>query len=323
MIVCHRHYRVAALPVVEAPLALPAHDAAGMAEAAERDLRRRLAAGQVPEVGLIAPERCVRSDVGRDGTLTGPCWAWSRASEPMAHTWIHSPQVTGILSVDLWGPDPMDPTYTEAGSVRVMGGRLLSLELAPWLAPVADQLRRRYGAHISTRPGPDRPPPEVSVAPPWVRRAALAPSAAQWVLQTAVEALRARRPAPTRPGRPVLVPLPGAVANASVPLLRDVAEHFALPLENGTTAVAFYPPGSGFPTSTAARATEPATLDRTVAWTLLLTTGFTGGALHVNGEHVPAAVGDAVAFTARTPHSVATVTSGLRAAWLGFGEVVR
>lgn len=44
----------------------------------------------------------------------------------------------------------------------------------------------------------------------------------------------------------------------------------------------------------------------------------------VNGRHVPMGRGDAVGFTARTPHSVEPVTSGMiRVVWIAFGEVAR
>jgi hypothetical protein len=321
----HRHYRVAALPLAQAPRSLPAVDAAGMAEAAERDLRARLAAGERPEVAPVAPERCVLSDVGRDGRLTGPCWAWSRASEPMSHSWVHSPHVVGVLETDLWAKDPMSPVYAAAGSVQVQSGRLLNLIIAPWLEPVADQLRARYGANL-TVDGADLPSPEVPSAAPLVVRDYLDPQAVRTVYEASLRSYRRGHMLPATAGGPTMITLPPNVAANAGPLVQKVAERFGLPSTNGHTAAALYAPGEGFQTSTAARPDAPSTLDRTVVFSVLLTAPgeqFHGGDLYVNDEHVPMAAGDLVAFTAATPHRIEPVTDGHRVAWLGFGEVVR
>lgn len=323
-----RVYRIVAASYRNPPRTMSVADRVDHAEHAERRLRTRLAAGERPDVVLIAPERAVRSGIGRDGTLTEACFAWSpdHVNGDLSYSWLHAPRVLGTLEVDRWHRDPVSDLYAANGSVVVTAGRLASLTIAPGLAPVAERLRERYGVPVTVVPGEDVPPPRVESAPALVIPSVLTRGEVMSARRHFARELR--RPTvgrvPDRYGitRPISHP-PSELVDLAGDLLLQVGDHFGLPVDHVTSLFAAYDRGDGFPLHQDI-CELASTHDRTVSFSVMLSEPgehFRGGDLLVNGEPVKARIGDLVGFTAATPHEVTTVTSGRRAAWIAFGEV--
>lgn len=331
MTMMHRHYRVAAADTfVDTPSAVPAAESVGRAELAERDLRARLAAGERPEVILIAPERSVRSEVADDGELTGPCFAWDldAAHEALSDVWLHAPHVLGVLEVDDYRPDPF-PFFGQRGAVQVTGGRLTELRVSSFLRPVADHLSARYGVPVRAYDDPDIPPPVVEPADAMVLPNVLTTASIDELWHHVVDAQDTNHTIPNRlnVGRLFVAP-PEELVDVAGQLLNMAAEHFGLPeVTDWQTAIVLYDEeGDHFPEHTDIDDRIPNSFDRTVSFSVLLGQQgehFDGGDLIVNGKHVDAPEGTLVAFTAATPHEVTPITRGERLVWIAFGEIAR
>lgn len=316
-----RHYRAVAADTYQPPGEVPAAEGLHLTELAERDLRARLAAGERPRVALVAPERALLEDHDQHGNLTRQVWAWTRESDWLTE-WLHAPHVLAEVSADHDEPDPACEKFAAHGSRRLTGARLLRLHVSPFLAPVADQLAHDTGAEVVVLTGPDTPPPQAPVLPATVVPGMLDPGTCSWLWQHYLDS--------TEEAPPLLpcdaVSAPTEAVAALMPYLSMYAAALGLGLDEVRGQLMNYEPGQGFREHTDATGDLAKTLDRTVSASVILNRpglDYDGGDLYVDGRLIEAEQGDAVVFTAATPHRVTPVTDGQRFVLVLFGEVIR
>lgn len=295
-----------------------------LTETAERELRARLERGERPDAMLVAPERATAEPILPGGRATARVFAWLRSSD-YGPTWMHAPHALGELWAPEAEPDPVCPDYAAHGSVRLTGARLARVTVAPWLAPVADSLRDRYGVPIIVGQGDDAPAPDVQPGPAGRLEGALPPNLVRRLLDHV-----ARQP--FDPGTRLLaeagpaVPVPEWLHPWLGSTFDLLAQAYRLPVDHVSGSIVAYEPGESAGEHVDAGPALARTLDRTVSLTAMLTEpgeDFTGGQLRVNGQPIELRAGDVVGFTAATPHEVTPVESGERLVVVAFGEVAR
>lgn len=152
--------------------------------------------------------------------------------------------------------------------------------------------------------------------PPLVLPGYLSPAQVEWIRQR----LTAGRPGVEMgKGGPIRWTVPEPLPGMTRVTLDLVGRHFNLPVHHVDPGVVVYGPGSEFPEHTDA---WPG-MQRTVSFSVLLSSPgeeFDGGDFLIDGKPVPVGLGGLVGFTADTLHSVATVASGQRTSWIGFGS---
>lgn len=326
-----RHYRAVAVDRFTSAspdvFAIKGMDAA---ERAERDLRSRLEAGQIPQVMLVSPERARKAVIGRGGHVSN-VFAWRADTDPrgLSAIWTHSPHVTAELDAHSTIPDPVSRIYAERGSVAVRSGRLRRLLVSPWLAPVVSQLASRYEipvvVHGAVALPPARPVGEGSAV---VREAlpyegvsamlAIPPTPERFEMMQSDQAQGIWTPRPYSTPRK----FEAVVATA----LGQLSEHFGADVNLCNYQICEYLPGDEFEQHTDRYDAAASSWDRTVSFSLLLSepgVDFEGGEFEVNGISQGLRRGDLIGFTALTPHAVRKVTAGRRMVLIAFGEWCR
>lgn len=329
---CIRHYRVVAADTYLP--GWPANARVGQlrAERAERQLRARLAAGEVPDVLLVGPESNAPAEIGRSGRVTD-VWAWGTRLHGgeysnLQENWTNNPHVTAELTVTRHEGDPMCPIYAAAGSIRVLTGRVQRLKVPIWLAPVSSALTARYGVPVDVDITPELPP-----APALGSKWMVFPQVVPNLIIDRIAAIP-RKPRDLRRDyednfrdRLLRADLPWHEwGNLVSDMLAVVAKTFQLPVNFGQGGVLEYSAGSSFPEHTDRSQDEVDSWDRTVSLTLMLSEpgeDFTGGEFEIDGEPIELHRGDVVGFTSVTPHAVREVTSGRRLILLGLGSYWR
>lgn len=299
------------------------------AEMAERDLRARLLEDPTTPAQLIAPEQATAQVIDENGTLlgatTGPLpgavFGWAPESDWLP-LWLHAPHVLAELEAEDYEPDPSCDQYAAHGSCLLHRPRVTRLLVSPFLAPVAEQWHRRWGVEVEVLTGEDVPPPEVPVLPavvlPGLFDAETCRALWDYYLQATDDGIE---------GLPCDgIAAPAEAVQAVTDVLVEVAGHLELPLHRTTGQLMNYLPGERFQEHTDATDALALSLDRTLSASVLLNsagTDYLGGDLFVAGERIEAAAGDAVVFTAATPHRVTEVREGHRFVLVMFGEVIR
>ncbi|CAN5713927.1 hypothetical protein BH11ACT8_BH11ACT8_12260 [soil metagenome] len=312
-----RFYRVAAADHKDCPPGRGAAWSMDHAEAAERALRARLEAGEIPDVVLIAPERSTVEPCVEGGRILAPVHAWREALP-----WLHAPHAVGSLRATSFEPDTKHPSFEAAGSVVLTNARLCQLKVSAFLAPVADKLRDRYGVLVDVVPGTPVPAPDVQPGPPVVLRGILDAASCRnlWDDYLAcTDDYPGSHPAD-------VIPAPDELHDLVYQLLSVVADGIGLPVDGAQSALANYLEGVRFGEHIDADPEHARMLDRTVSVSIMLNRpgiDFHGGALVIDGERVDLEQGDAAVFTATTLHRVEPVTWGHRFVAVGFGEVAR
>lgn len=322
-----RHYRVVAADTYREPTGrnIVAKDGHHRTETAERDLRRRLAAGERPPVLLAAPERGTL-ETGRTGArIYDPVFAWEQDSD-WQHTWMHAPHAVAILE-PLGGEerDQISEPFAQHGSVRLYGSRVAELHLSSWLAPVADQLHDMLGVNVVVSEAPDIPMPEVPVADVLVLPGLFTPEVCDGLWAYYCEQDYNNAPSAVPTSGPAVTP-PPELWHLGLALLQKVGAHFGLPVTDADIGLVCYNEGEHFPEHCDSGSGLAKSLDRTVSFSAYLGEPgehWTGGDLIVDGAKVEAHMGDLIGFTARTPHEVTPVESGDRFVLVALGEVAR
>jgi hypothetical protein len=329
-----KHYRCCAAPY-RPPLAdSTVHDRMAYSDRAERELRELLEAGEVPPVVLVASERAVEAEVGEGGHIghvgpnAGHVFAWRpNSAGAQVDDWRSRHHITAELEVDSHEPDPISEPYRLEGSVLVHSGRIRRIVVAQWLAPVADQLRERYGVPVDVSREPDGPQFKVQPGPPVLWREPLpAPTIA--LLRKLFDETGEIQPlrdgyVPPRPHAALPWDDWGPIISA---LLVAVGNTLGLPVVYADASVMAYGEGDRFAEHTDIVDDVPLTHDRTVSISLLLNEpgeDFDGGEFEIDGQVIELHSGDLVGFTARTPHGVRPITRGRRLVLVAFGEYRR
>lgn len=324
-----KHYRVVAEPYDPPDHAADVFERTQHADRLERQLRDQLAAGgHVPDVLLVASEQAMPAEVEPGGQLAH-VFAWAPGAAGAQFTsWSTRHHVVAELEVQdgLVLADPLSSEYAEDGSVLLAAARIRRLVVAPWLAPVVDQLAERYGVHVAVTTDSELPAADVRPAPAVLIRHALPVD----VVAELVGLFEQHAEYPDLDGyRPPR-------QHAALPwdewgpliteLLHMVGEVHNLPVTYATASVMGYTEGDRFEQHTDLVPDVPRTWDRTVSLSVLLNQpgqDFTGGELEINGQPVQLEAGDLLGFTAATPHAVRPITSGRRLVLVAFGEYHR
>lgn len=320
----YRHYRVAADTFRDCHSRASAEDGMHTTELAERDLRALLASGSVPDVVLVTPERGLVEQCTPQGVLERQVFAWM--DDDQIDAWIHAPHVLAEVEAIDAEEDPVSEEYAAHGSVRLpAGAQLTRLHVSPWIAPVAEALRTRYGVPVSVVSGADIPPPKVERAPPAVAMGVLAPEDCErmWDAYCGQDYANGQRLVST--AGPAVLP-PDELAELAEQLLVAFGQIYGLPVTRSVPVLVCYGEGDYFGEHCDAGEAKASTLDRTVSLTMMLAKpgeDFTGGDLIVNGKLMELRAGDVVGFTARTPHEVRPVETGHRLVLVALGEVAR
>ncbi len=322
-----RQYRVAAVPYgAYAPIGhLDARRGQLHAERAERDLRARLEAGEVPEVVLVSPERGSEAIVGDGGQVSG-VWAWT-SNTKFSAGWLHRLFVSAEVEASVTEPDPVSRWFAERGSVLVHDGVIRRLVVPAWLKPVAGQLAARYGVPVDVEePGEDLPAAP-NPEPGSVLARNVFGAGRDKVITELLSAPRAALPPVEvgpdfRPPRVVSYPAWEPWGEMIGDCLCQIGDALGLPVNHCEYAILEYLPGDHFEEHTD-RTGDADTWDRTVSFSLLLNEpdeGFGGGEFEIDGEVIELKSGDLIGFTAATPHSVREITWGRRLVLVAFGE---
>lgn len=318
-----RDYRV-----VPADVALPAHDELSategehFAEMAQRELRRRLRDGEVPDVVLASPSRASRAEIEHGGRIPHPVYAWTRYGE--SDYGYHASACAARLEAESAEPD-WQADWAAAGAVLLHDARVIEFYVPIWLGPVADQIEALTGVPVRVQPAPEVAEPIVRPGPASVAKAMFTP-------EQCAE-LRDFLDEHSDEGSEILTAPEWAWRTAHDALVRYGAR-IGLPVTTSYSQINAYEPGECFPAHADADTGLAKALDRTVSIHVPL--GRPGEDWHggefrawesddLSAPSVPVAagIGDGILYTARTFHEVTEVTHGERYALVVKGEVDR
>lgn len=293
-----------------------------LAEMAQRELRRRLRDGEVPDVVLASPARASRAEIEHGGVIPHEVYAWMRYEESS----FHASACAARLEADTYAPD-WQPDWAGAGAVILQYARVVEIYVSLWLGPVADQLEALTGVPVHVQPVPEVAEPIVRPGPPSIAKALFTPDQCAELR----DFLDARSDGGA--GREVQDAPQWAWRIAHDAIVR-YGTRLGLPVTTSYSQINAYRPGEKFPAHADAATGLAKALDRTASIHVLLGQpgdDWQGGQFRawksddLSAVSVPvdAGIGDGILYTARTFHEITEVTHGERYALVVKGEVDR